>query len=55
MYELYTFNRNYSTWSMRPWLALKVAGIPFKEHAHLLDTPDLKQIVSVSPSSCAFR
>jgi glutathione S-transferase len=24
-------NRNYSSWSFRPWLALKVAGIPFDE------------------------
>jgi glutathione S-transferase len=24
-------NKNYSSWSMRPWLALRQAGIPFKE------------------------
>jgi glutathione S-transferase len=24
-------NKNYSSWSMRPWLALKVAGIAFQE------------------------
>ena len=24
-------NKNYSSWSMRPWLAMRVAGIPFKE------------------------
>lgn len=24
-------NKNYSSWSLRPWLALKVAGIPFTE------------------------
>lgn len=24
-------NKNYSSWSLRPWLALRVAGIPFKE------------------------
>jgi glutathione S-transferase len=24
-------NKNYSSWSFRPWLALKVAGIPFEE------------------------
>lgn len=24
-------NKNYSSWSMRPWLSLKVAGIPFEE------------------------
>lgn len=24
-------NRNYSSWSFRPWIAMKVAGIPFDE------------------------
>ena len=24
-------NKNYSSWSLRPWIALKVAGIPFEE------------------------
>ncbi|MCF8482479.1 MAG: glutathione S-transferase family protein [Rhodospirillum sp.] len=24
-------NRNYSSWSMRPWFALKAAGIPFED------------------------
>ena len=25
-------NKNYSSWSLRPWLLLKQAGIPFREH-----------------------
>src|SRR5262245_58591646 len=24
-------NKNYSSWSMRPWIAMKMAGIPFDE------------------------
>jgi glutathione S-transferase len=28
---LYIGNKNYSSWSMRPWLALTAAGIPFRE------------------------
>jgi glutathione S-transferase len=24
-------NKNYSSWSMRPWIAMKAAGIPFEE------------------------
>ena len=24
-------NKNYSSWSMRPWIAMKANGIPFKE------------------------
>ena len=29
---LYIGNKNYSSWSMRPWLALKWGGIAFDEH-----------------------
>ncbi len=31
MLELFTGNRNYSSWSMRPWVLLTQAGIPFKD------------------------
>lgn len=31
MLTLYIGNKNYSSWSMRPWVLLKQAGIPFKE------------------------
>lgn len=29
--RLFLGNKNYSSWSMRPWIALKVAGIEFEE------------------------
>jgi glutathione S-transferase len=32
MLRLVCANLNYSSWSMRPWLALKRAGLPFKTH-----------------------
>ena len=32
-------NKNYSTWSLRPWLLMKEAGIEFDEHRIVLDTP----------------
>ena len=32
-------NKNYSTWSLRPWLLMKEAGIDFDEHRIVLDTP----------------
>ena len=35
-------NKNYSSWSMRPWIAMKVAGIPFGETVISLDAPDFK-------------
>jgi glutathione S-transferase len=33
-------NKNYSSWSMRPWIAMKVAGIPFDETVLALFTPE---------------
>lgn len=31
MLTLYIGNKNYSSWSMRPWVLLRQAGIPFEE------------------------
>ena len=33
-------NKNYSSWSMRPWVAATAFGIPFTEVRVLLDQPD---------------
>lgn len=30
-------NKNYSSWSLRPWIALKHAGVPFEEEVVRLD------------------
>jgi glutathione S-transferase len=35
-------NKNYSSWSLRPWFAMKVAGIPFEETVISLNDPDFK-------------
>src|SRR5574343_138005 len=32
MYDLYIGNKNYSSWSLRPWLLMQHFGIPFREH-----------------------
>lgn len=34
MYTLHIGNKNYSSWSLRPWAAMKACGIPFKEILH---------------------
>jgi glutathione S-transferase len=39
-------NKNYSSWSFRPWIAMKVARIPFDEIVISLDAPDFKSRVS---------
>ncbi len=31
MYELYIANKNYSSWSLRPWILMKTLDIPFIE------------------------
>lgn len=31
MYTLYIANKNYSSWSLRPWVLLHTLGIPFEE------------------------
>lgn len=34
MYHLHIGNKNYSSWSLRPWVLLKTLNIPFEEHQH---------------------
>lgn len=44
-------NKNYSSWSMRPWLLLRQAGIPFEEIRIPLYRPDsAAQLAAWSPS-----
>jgi glutathione S-transferase len=52
---LHIGNKNYSSWSMRPWLALKWGGIPFAEHIIALGgegygQSQIKEVRAVSPS-----
>lgn len=39
-------NKNYSSWSFRPWLAMKVAGITFDETLISFDAADFKTRVT---------
>lgn len=32
MPDLYIANKNYSSWSLRPWVLMRTLGIPFQEH-----------------------
>lgn len=44
-------DRNYSSWSLRPWLALKMAGATFAEETVRLRRPDTKaEIARRSPT-----
>ena len=39
-------NKNYSSWSLRPWMAMTMAGIPFRETVIPLDTPETKSQIA---------
>ncbi len=54
MLKLYIGNKNYSSWSMRPWVLLTQAGIPFEEVMARFDSfapdSDFKKVIDpVSP------
>lgn len=38
-------NKNYSSWSLRPWLAMRVLGIPFEERRIPLYGPESKRAI----------
>lgn len=47
--------KNYSSWSLRPWLALRWAGIPFEERLLPLDRPgygrqEIAELKAVAPN-----
>src|SRR5215210_3273643 len=49
--KLIVGNKNYSSWSMRPWIGLRAAGIPFEEEVVPLFLDDSKaRILSHSPT-----
>jgi glutathione S-transferase len=51
MLTLVIGNKNYSTWSMRPWVLLKQAGIPFEERLLKFHSADWDaHIARLSPS-----
>jgi glutathione S-transferase len=39
-------NKNYSSWSLRPWLLLRHHGIAFDEQRLLLDTPEFARTIA---------
>ena len=39
MYELITANRNYSSWSLRPWILMNGLGIAFRDRIEPFTKP----------------
>jgi glutathione S-transferase len=50
MYELYIANKNYSSWSLRPWVLMREAGIEFEEHLMPFGAPAWEDFRTLSPS-----
>ncbi|WP_374666331.1 glutathione S-transferase family protein [Ramlibacter sp.] len=55
MITLYIGNKNYSSWSMRPWVLMKQAGIPFTERllrfdAFSADSQFKQDVLKVNPA-----
>jgi glutathione S-transferase len=51
MLKLVIGDRNYSSWSLRPWLAIKMAGLPFREvPIRLREASSKAEIYKYSPS-----
>jgi glutathione S-transferase len=52
--QLYIGNKNYSSWSLRPWLLMRQAGIPFEEVKLRLsfsdDSPFKRALAAVAPA-----
>src|ERR1700722_13637441 len=44
-------NKNYSSWSFRPWLAMKAAGVAFEETVISLEASDFKARVTALSSA----
>jgi glutathione S-transferase len=50
MYQLYIANKNYSSWSLRPWVLMREAGIGFKEHLIPFGGSAWQDFLELSPS-----
>jgi glutathione S-transferase len=50
MYELYIANKNYSSWSLRPWVLMHECRIEFKEHLIPFADPGWEDFRKLSPS-----
>lgn len=52
MYRLQIANRNYSSWSLRPWLLMTELGIPFEEVLTPFGEPDFKAFSPTGKVPC---
>lgn len=51
MYQLFIANKNYSSWSLRPWLLLKQLNIPFSEQLQQFQVDNYASFRQFSPTA----
>ncbi|EOO02595.1 putative glutathione s-transferase protein [Phaeoacremonium minimum UCRPA7] len=50
-YTLFVANKNYSSWSMRPWVLMRAFDIPFEEKVYMFEQTEVQEAFSdFSPS-----
>lgn len=49
-YTLITANRNYSSWSLRPWVLMKAFGIPFDDQMVLFEAENYDNFRAFAPN-----
>ncbi len=54
MYKLHIANKNYSSWSLRPWLLMKELNIPFEEMVHPFGESDFLVFSPNSKVPCLY-
>jgi glutathione S-transferase len=53
MYALYIGNKNYSSWSLRPWLLMRALAIPFEERlVRFQEGSNWERFRAFSPTGC---
>ena len=51
MLTLYIGNKNYSSWSLRPWVLLRELGIPFRERRVTFGNDDFSEFSPARPQT----
>ncbi len=54
MYTLHIANKNYSSWSLRPWVLMKALNIPFEEVLHKFGEENFKTFSPTATVPCLY-
>lgn len=54
MYTLHIANKNYSSWSLRPWVLMQALSIPFEEILHRFGEEDFKTFSPTGMVPCLY-